>query len=326
MFDFSRETNSSIRLSIWRGEHTRSRRKRMRPKVLARVRRKRAKDRECGSAYDGRFPVGWIKNSILKRPRARDNPLSRGTEGRPFRREGTYNAWGVCLLVCPIYTATVRENSDVSRSLSLWPFLFLPSGIFSFSLAHSLPLFRPLMCTSPHEYRRGQAPDVLWDPSSDPSQSGYRMTILLWKSETLGWIEPLCNPRGVRRRRRDRSGVRVLNVYRLADEKHGKERTKTVMPRRKERAEEERKGDPEAADVDVVNVDRREKTLREIRFSRERDRFSWARETMRVGQSPSRREREREKERTSSSFFPSWRSREPLISPSSRRFRVRHEY
>lgn len=26
--------------------------------VLARVRKKRAKDRECGSAYDGRFPVG----------------------------------------------------------------------------------------------------------------------------------------------------------------------------------------------------------------------------------------------------------------------------
>lgn len=115
--------------------------------VHARVRRKRAKDRECGSAYDGRFPVGWIKNSVLKRPRARDNPLSRGTEGRPFRREGTHNAWGVCLLVCPIYTATasVRENWCVALSL---PFLSSPSDILLLARAF-LASFSPSCAPRP---------------------------------------------------------------------------------------------------------------------------------------------------------------------------------
>lgn len=69
---------------------------------LARVRKKKgAKGKECGSVYDGRFPVGWIKNSVLKRPRARDNPLSKGTEGRPFRREGTTQCVGRVSLGVP---------------------------------------------------------------------------------------------------------------------------------------------------------------------------------------------------------------------------------
>jgi len=183
--------------------------------VVARVRKKRAKDRECGSAYDGRFPVGWIKNSVLKRPRAQDNPLSRGTEGCPFRREGTHNAWGVCLLVCPIYTATASEYETEKSQCVAFSFCSFYPHPLSLFLAFS-HIFRISFSLLSLEHWCGQAPDALWDPSGDPDQSVHRMTILLWKSETLGWIEPLYNLRGVKLRWRDGRHVclRVPNVYR----------------------------------------------------------------------------------------------------------------
>lgn len=75
--------------------------------------------------------------------------MSWGTEGRPFRREGTHNAWGVCLLVCPIYTATASRAGRApmcrARSLSLSSFslsLFFALARFSLSLLSlSLPRF-----------------------------------------------------------------------------------------------------------------------------------------------------------------------------------------
>lgn len=227
-----REVNSSIRLLTWRGEHTRSRRKRMRLYTHC-VRRKRAKDRECGSAYDGRFPVGWIKNSVLKRPRGQGNPLSRGTEGRPFRREGTHNAWGVCLLVCPIYTATASERTDVSRSFC--PFYPHPP-IFSLFLAHSLPLFRPRAHLAPR-ILAWTSPRCIVRPFEWSQPIGAPHDDFIMKKRNVRVDRtPLRSARGeVKATGRDRSGVRlrVPNVYRLADEKNRKERTKMSSKERK---------------------------------------------------------------------------------------------
>lgn len=134
-------------------------------------------------------------------------PFVKGDRRVPLQTRGHTQCVGRVSLGVPyLHSDSLRvwdRREPMCRVLSL---LFLPS--LSFFLSLSLAYFRVSFSPSPLEYWCGQAPGLLWDPSSDPSQSGHRMTILLWKSETLGWIEPLCNPRGAKRGRRD--GTRPL--------------------------------------------------------------------------------------------------------------------
>lgn len=112
-------------------------------------------------------------------------------KGHPSDERARTMALGVCLSWCVPYLP--------SDSLWLWD----RSGSFS--------LF--LTCT-------------LWNIGTDkptvhcgipraiPANRARRMTILLWKSETLGWIEPLFNGGWERHGGTGTVSLRVLNVYR----------------------------------------------------------------------------------------------------------------
>ena len=134
------------------------------------------------------------KLSFKATARDRDNPLSKGIEGCPFRREGTHNAWGVCLLVCPIYTTTASEHkTGESQCVAFSLFLSLPFlPLFSLFLLYFVSLSHP----RPSNIGVDKPPVHCGTLRAIPANQGHRMTILLWKSETLGWIEPLCNLRG----------------------------------------------------------------------------------------------------------------------------------
>lgn len=155
--------------------------------VLARACRKRARDGECGGAYDGRFPVGRIKNSVLKRPWP-GQPFVKGDRRAPLHTRGHAQCVGACVSWRALFTQRqppeyeTTESRRVAVSLSICPFYPRPPS-FSLSLSFARAFlavfsFAPVR-TSSLEYRRGQAHDALWDPSRDASQSGHGMTILL---------------------------------------------------------------------------------------------------------------------------------------------------
>lgn len=90
-----------------------------------------------------------------------ETTLCPGTEGAPFRPRGHAQWRGACVSWCVPYLHTATASDYETRE--------------------TLCSFSPLCRVHPSGYWRGQAHDALWSPSSDPSQSGRRMTILLWK-------------------------------------------------------------------------------------------------------------------------------------------------
>lgn len=91
---------------------------------------------------------------------------------------------GACVSWCALFTqrqppSMRQERANVAFFLSLFLSDFFTLTL-SFSLFFSLSLAYCVSLSRLHPLNIGvDKPPALWDPSSDPSQSGYRMTILL---------------------------------------------------------------------------------------------------------------------------------------------------